>query len=320
MDPSIGTALTASDRAHLKRGYAIALTGVFFWSTTGIFISYLLKTYSLAPIALAFWRDLFVAIACGLGFAVLWPGGLRIHSDHRRFLLWYGVSLTATNGIWTYSVALNGAAVSTVLVYASPALTAIAGRVFFKERLSPIRMGAVICSLLGCALVARANDAAQWNVNAGGILVGLLSAVAFTVYSMMGKLVSRRQINPWTATLYAFAVAATILLPTALILKGVDRNGATTLGLGMHFGGWLVLLILALGPTLGGYGLYTASLGYLPTGTANLIAALEPMLTTILAYIVLHESLTTTQLIGGALIVGSVVALHREELDSLNRD
>ena len=44
----------------------------------------LLKTYPLAPIALAFWRDLFVAIACLFGFAVLWPGGLGIDSHEAR--------------------------------------------------------------------------------------------------------------------------------------------------------------------------------------------------------------------------------------------
>ena len=38
-----------------------------------------------------------------------------------------------------------------------------------------------------------------------------------------------------------------------------------------HIDSESILLVLAVAPTLGGYGFYTASLGYLPTGTANLL-------------------------------------------------
>ena len=37
------------------------------------------------------------------------------------------------------------------------------------------------------------------------------------------------------------------------------------------------LIVLAVIPTIGGFGLYTASLGHLPAGTANLLATLEPI-------------------------------------------
>ncbi len=83
--------------------------------------------------------------------------------------------------------------------------------------------------------------------------------------------------------------------------------------LGTQWNGWLILFILAVVPTLGGFGFYTASLGYLPAGTANLLATLEPVLTTILAYLLLNESLSPAQLIGAGLIVLSVISLRLEE-------
>ena len=125
---------------------------------------------------------------------------------------------------WTLSVALNGAAVSTVMVYASPGITALAAHFVFKERISPIRVAAFIGALLGAFLVAKANDPAQWNVNAGGIIIGVLSAFGFAFYSLMGKAVSQRRINSWTATLSAFSVATIFLLPTTLITL-VHRPG-----------------------------------------------------------------------------------------------
>ncbi|HZY42056.1 MAG TPA: DMT family transporter [Anaerolineae bacterium] len=298
----------------LNRGYLIGVSGVFLWSWTGIFISYLLKNYPLAPMTLAFWRDVIVTGSLFIGFALFRRSALRIAPHDRKFLLLYGLSLTFMNVTWTWSVALNGAAVSTVLVYASPGITALAARVFFKERLSPIRIAAFISSLIGCVFVARANDPAQWNLNAGGILIGVLSAFSFTGYSLMGKAVSHRQINSWTATLGAFAVAAVALLPIAtLSLSGAEVGRTSLLSLGTHWGGWLILFVLAVIPTIGGFGLYTASLGYLAAGTANLIATLEPVLTTIWAYILLHESLDPAQLLGGAFIIASVISLRLEE-------
>jgi drug/metabolite transporter (DMT)-like permease len=292
-------------RAHLNRGYAIALIGVTLWSTTGIFIKYLFDHYPLSPMTLAFWRNIFVVISLGLGLLIFRRNVFKIEKHDRRFLLFYGLSLSLMNALWTFSVAYNGAAVSTVLVYASPGVTAIAGKFFFKEKLTWIRIGAVVASMIGCVLVARATDPEQWNLNAIGIVIGVLSAFSFTLYSVMGKIVFHRQINSWGATWYAFAIA--------MIVFAFTQNADTVLSLGTHFDGWLILIVLAVIPTIGGFGLYTASLGYLPAGTANLIAVLEPVLTSILAVFLLGETLLPIQLLGAAFIVGSVISLRLKE-------
>jgi DME family drug/metabolite transporter len=297
------------------------LIGITFWSTTAIFISYLLKNFLLQPLTLAFWRDLFVVGALALVLAIFRRVALRIDPRQRRFLVLYGVSLTLMNITWTLSVALNGAAVSTVMVYASPGITAIAAHFFFKERLSVIRVLAFLSALLGAFFVANAGDPAQWNINAGGIIIGVLSAFGFAFYSLMGKAVARRQINSWTATLGAFGVATIALLPITLITLALGQATApigdaaryNLLSLGTHWDGWLILFVLAVVPTLGGFGFYTASLGYLPAGTANLLATLEPVLTTSLAYLLLNESLSPAQMLGAGLIVLSVISLRVEE-------
>ena len=82
--------------------------------------------------------------------------------------------------------------------------------------------------------------------------------------------------------------------------------------------GWLaggvgVLIVLAIGPTLGGFGLYTISLTYLPASVANLICTLEPVMTAGLAYLFLRERLTGLQLVGGVLVVACVVVLRVSE-------
>jgi drug/metabolite transporter (DMT)-like permease len=298
--------------SSIGRGYLIAVSGVVAWSWTGILISYLLRHHPIAPMTLAFWRDVAVAGTLLIALRLLRHGAPSVAPRDRAFLVFYGAVLTLMNVTWTWSVAWNGAAVSTVLVYSSPGITALAARFMFGERLGLVRILAVAGGLAGCVLVAKATDVRQWNLNAAGVVAGLLSAVSFACFSMMGKAASRRGIDPWTATLCTFGAAALALLPIASLAMPVSGPSASLLSLGARWDGWALLLLLVV-PTLGGYGLYTASLAYLPAGTANLIATLEPVLTTLWAHFLLGESLDAVQLFGGALILGSVASLQPGE-------
>jgi drug/metabolite transporter (DMT)-like permease len=305
------SATAAAPQRTGGRGYAIALSSVLVWSWTGVLVAHLLRSQPIAPMTLAFWRDLGSAATLLLVLAGFRRGSMRIARRDWGFLLLYGASVALLNASWTWSTAYNGAAVSVVLAYSSPAFTALAARAFFGERLGPARMVALVASLAGCVLVSGANDPARWNLNGPGIVAGVLSAVSFALFSMMGKAASRRGIDPWTATLYTFAVAALAILPLALLTPGAGGAGGSLLSLGSRWDGWLLLLLLVV-PTLGGYGLYTASLAYLPAATANIVATLEPVLTTLWAWLLLGESLDLAQSVGAALIVGSVVGMQLE--------
>jgi len=307
-------ALSSPRLSTVGRGYLIALVGTAIWSTTAIFIRLLTATYQLPPLVVAFWRDLFASAALALTFAIAAPTLLRCHRRHLRFLLAYGLLLAAFNALWTASVALNGAAVATVLAYSSPAYTTIMAWRLFEERLDAPRLAALALSLIGCVLVSGAYDLAAWQSNLLGIVVGLLGGVAFAGYSLMGKAAARRQINSWTALVYIFALAAGLLLLfnlAAARLPGPWRQPSSELlALGASLPGWGILLVLALGPTIGGYGLYTLSLTYLPASVANLIATLEPSLTAALAYLFLGEVLSGPQLAGSGLIIASLLLLR----------
>jgi drug/metabolite transporter (DMT)-like permease len=302
-----------SSQPSSTRGYAIAFIGTAIWSTTAIFIGYLTNRFHMPPLVLAFWRDLFVSGALFGAFALAARPLLRLGRKDLAFFLLYGLVLAVFNALWTTSITLNGAAVATVLVYSSPAFTALVGWRLWGERLDALKIGAVVLCIAGCVFVSGAYDRAAWQVNPLGIVVGLLPGLAFAAYSLLGRASSKRGINPWTATLYTFAFAAAFLLlvqrpGTLLWLSRPLAAGAG--GWRDALVGWGVLLLLAVGPTIGGYGLYTVSLTMLPAATANLIVTLEPAMTAVLAFIVLGERLATLQLAGGGLILSGVILLR----------
>jgi drug/metabolite transporter (DMT)-like permease len=209
-------------------------------------------------------------------------------------------------------VQLNGAAAATVLAYSSPAFTAVLAWRIFGEPLGGGKISAVVLGIIGCILVSGAYALAVWQVNPIGILTGLLSGLAFASYSLMGRSAANRSINSWLALMVSFGGAAVLLLAFNLIAAQVFPGlGSTNLfWLGDSLAGWLALLFLALGPSIGGFGLFTLSLNYLPASIASLIAILELPLTAVMAYLFLSERLNQPQLVGCVLIVGSIFLLR----------
>ena len=304
----------SSGHSTFTRGYTIAMVSALILSTTAIFIRYLTQTYHLPALVLAVWRELFVALTLAVLLAFLRPSLLKIDRRHLLFLIAYGLVLAVFNGAWTLSVALNGAAVSTVLVYCSAAFTALLGWLFLKERLNWVKLVAVALSLAGCVLVSGAYRTAAWQANLLGILLGVISGLCYSVYSLLGRSASQRGLNPWTTLLYAYGFAAIFLFSTNLLAGGVLPGSAARpsdlFWLGNALAGWGILFLLAAVPTLAGFGLYMVSLSYLPSSTANLIATSETVYTVILAYFIFGELLDVVQLAGGALILSGVVLLR----------
>ncbi len=308
------TAISAK-LSRYSQGYLICLAATITWSFTAIFISYLTSRYLMPPLLLAFWRDLLVAAALGLVFLFGRSQLLRLDRGSLPFMVAYGLVLALFNSTWTVSVVYNGAAVSTVLAYSSAAFTALLGWRLYGESLGWRKIAAVVLSISGTVLVAGAYNPAVWQLNPLGVLTGLLSGAAFAGYSTMGKASARREINPWTTLFYAFLFGALFILLFNLVPGWLPDGLASTnlLWLGGAWEGWLVLILLAVGPTIGGYGLYMVSLGYLPVSVAQLIATLEPVLTAIWAFLLLGEMMGALQIAGSALILSGVLLLRTRE-------
>lgn len=301
----------------LTRGYPIALLGAFAFSTTGILIRLLVQTYRMPALILAFWRDVLGAVTLLVVLGLLRPVLLKVNRRRLPFLLGFGLLLAIYNGVWTFSVALNGAAVATFLVYSSAGFTALLGRWLLNERLDPAKLIAVALSLAGSLLVSGALYQAGWHANLAAVLTGILSGLCYAAYSLMGRSAAQRGLNPWTTLTYTFAIAAFALLLVNMIpgglLPGTAIRPADLFWLGNALPGWGILLLLAAGPTVAGYGLYNVSLVYLPSSVANLIVSLEPAITAVIAYVWLGEHLTEIQVAGGLTILVGVVFLRLQE-------
>ncbi len=303
--------------SHLTRGYAVALASAAILSTTAIFIRYLTQTYHMPALVLALWRDVLVCLTLAPALLLLRPTLVQVERGHVRYLATYGLVLAGFNALWTLSVARNGAAAATVLVYSSVGFTALLGRWLLGERLGWGQLVAVVLSLAGCLLVSGALEPTAWRTNLAGITTGVLSGLGYAAYTLMGRSAWQRGLNAWTTVLYTFAFASAFLLLFNLIpgntLPGAASCPADLLWLRGSVAGWGILFLLAAGPTVAGFGLYNVSLSYLPSSVVNLVVSLEPAFTAVTAYALFRERLDATQLAGGAMILMAVVFLRLYE-------
>lgn len=302
-----------SQPSHSTRGFVIALIATLFWSTTGPLISYLVKTYALPPLVLAFWRDLFVAFGMVVGLLIFSRARFSLGRQHWGFIILYGLTLAVFNSMWTFSVQYNGAAVATVMAFSSPAITALLSRIIFKESFSRVKVISIALSFIGTILVSGAADPAMWKLNPAGIIFGLLTGLFFAFYNLEGKVASDKHIDSWTALLYSFGIAAVFLFFFIISndLFITHKAPLTDLPwLGNSIAGWSILFLLGVIPTLGGFGLYTLSIRYLSPTISNLIATLEPVFTAIWAYLFLSEVLNGMQLAGSLLLMFGVILLR----------
>ena len=243
-------------RRELRTGYMLTILAAVVWAATSPAIKYLLDTLHVPALAIAFWRDAFIAAACGLVLLAVRPSLLRVsRRDLRGLALVGAISIGIYHALWVFSVALNGAAVAVVLIYTFPTFVTIGAWLLFGERIRWPQIAALALALLGCALLVRAYDPAVLQVSWLGILVGLSTGITHAGY----VLYSQRSVesrSPWTSMTYTMLFGSIMLLVlwfASAAFGAAEAVGADSVvrAVGASATPWLALLVLALGPTLG---------------------------------------------------------------------
>jgi len=204
-------------------------------------------------------------------------------------------------GAWVASLELISVAASVTLVTATPVFLALVALITGRDR-PTLRHGiAIIIALAGVLLIARSSPGAgAWSGNA----LALLGALAMGLFLLLARR-HGSELDAWAFTGVACAVGASVLLVVA-VLSGVPiaLSGANAL---------LPLAMAALVPQLIGHGCLTWSLRHLKPTTVGLATVAEPVGSTLLAWLWLHETPGSMTLTGCAVVLLAVVLTLRGE-------
>jgi drug/metabolite transporter (DMT)-like permease len=185
----------------------------------------------------------------------------------------------------------------TLLFYVYPLLVTVGDRVLFGVVLGRRRALILAAGLVGIALTVGVPDAAT----GAAVLWGLAAGVLTTSYILLSRHVMARSLEPFSFVAIEFTSAAIlVLLITAVVGMDWPPSAAVPSALG-------VIVLGSVVPVL----LFYSAVPRIGAGNAARLATGEPVTAVILSYVVLGDSLGVLQIIGGAIVVASVVALAK---------
>ncbi len=292
------------------------LIGLFMVGTTVIF-------WGILPIALIFaltlqdgvtitwFRFLVAAIVCaGIQGA---RGKLReFHSLNKRE--WGALSLAAIFLIGDYVLYIYGltfidASAMQVFSQTMPLFMALAGVVFFAERLTKLQGLCFVGLFTGLVLFFNASIS-EFELGETKFLIGAAIAVfatfIWTIYAVLQKKLAGR-LSSANTLLFIYIVAIFCLLPAADLTSFTSLSSAN----------WAILAFCAAN-TLIAYTAFSESLKYWPTTHIGSVVAATPLMTIFAAYVghqmwpdtILFTSVNTLGWFGVALTLVSMIVFN----------
>ncbi len=282
---------------------APVLSGIF-WGGTGIFVRHL-ADMGMNSITIMFSRVIVAALILFLGIFIYDKSLLKIKLHD----LWVfaAAGLIGTLGLnlcYNESISRLTLSLSAVLLSLSPIFVVLLAAILFKEKLTPKKLGCMLLAILGCALVSgifETSAAIQWSVM--GIIIGVMSAFFYALYSIFSKLAMERGYHALTITLYCLLLISIVLLPIA----DWHSIGAVLCAAPLSHGAFM--LLHSLTASVLPYVLYTISLNYLEAGKASILASAEPVAAMVFGIFFYSEIPTLLSLTGLALTILALTLL-----------
>jgi drug/metabolite transporter (DMT)-like permease len=275
-------------------GVALVLISATAFGTNAIFAKLAYREGLGTTQTLAF---RFVLAAVGMsGLALLLrQNPLRFERRSLVALLGLGAVVYTAQSL-TYFTALQTlpASLCVLIVYIYPSLVVLAGWLFLRRPVSRWHMVALAGSFAGLVLlVGGAELRVGW-----GLVFAIAAPGIYTAYILLSESVmSRVPAAGASAVIMSGAGAAFVVIA---LLGGELKIPASG-------GGWLVVLGLALIPTMIAISTFLAGLPRVGAARASLLSTWEPVVTVVLAVIIFGDRFSPLQAAGGALILGAVV-------------
>ena len=295
--------------ARPRLGYAMAAAAASLWGLNGTVSKVLLASgYSALRLAQVRSAGAFVGL---LAIAALTaPERLR---PQRRELL--PLSLFGVLGLafvqWFYFLAIHRLAIGVALLiqYLAPLLLALWARLVMRERVRARVWLALLLALAGLALVLDVRE--RSSLPEAGVVFALLAAFSYAFYLLLAERALPRR-DALTLLVWGFGFASLFwagLVPWWSFPGRLVSERVSLLGRLAHtqLPVSLLLAALILLGTIAPFFLLVSALKHLPATRVGIVAMLEPVVATVVAWAWLGESLGGSQLLGGCVVLAAIL-------------
>ena len=284
-----------------------ALLTVIFWGAS--FIATKVALRDVAPIVVVTVRFTFGVIVL---LVALRLRRQRIVIDRRD---WPILIVLGFNGIWLHQMLQStglaeGASATNTGWYVAviPVFAAILAAIFLKETIGPAKITGIVLATIGVLLVVSKGSldgviAHGLPVTTGDALA-LASAPNWAIFSVISKSVLKRY-PPTVMMTIVITLGWLMLTPIFIASNGFAQIAQLTLG------GWAGVLFLGVACSGLAYIFWYDVLHEAEASSVSSFLYIEPIVTVIVAALVLNEAIVSATLVGGAIILLGVWLVSR---------
>lgn len=194
------------------------------------------------------------------------------------------------------------AALVALVLYTYPVLVTLAAVLLGRDRLTPARLAALVVSTLGTLLVLIGAGAVGFD--GMGVVLAFAAALTYTAYILVAD-ATVPHVPPMVLTTLVMTGAALTLSARTVLTGGIDLDISAR--------GWFWIACIAVVSTVIASTAFFAGMQRTGPSIASILSTFEPVATATLAALLLEEFLTPLQLIGGGLVLTSVVLVQLRE-------
>ncbi len=274
------------------RGYALAALAAAAYGTNPAF-AVPLYGHGMNPVSVLLFRYLMGLPVLALLMAIRGKSfALKKEEIVPTMILGVLMALSSYALFDSYNYMNSGVASTLLFVY--PVMVAVMMIMFFHEKFS---ISTVICLVVMAAgLLLLMKPQGDSTISGFGCLLVMLSALTYALYIVMVN-VSKSVRNIPTTKLLFYVLGWGSLVYVAMVCTGSDLTVTA------QSWGWFNLAALAVIPTVISLACTTRAIQLVGSTPTAILGALEPVSAVVLSVVVLGQTLTTQDVVGGLLIV-----------------
>ncbi|MEH7418751.1 DMT family transporter [Neobacillus drentensis] len=246
------------------------------------------------------WMRYLIAIIALLLIGFITRQNWRINKCHILLIIFIGIIGNAIS-IVTQEIGtmLSTAQMGAIITSATPAFMVIFARILLKERLT-LKKGLSVClATIGVILIVGVG-----HVNLSSKLGGLSLLIAALTWALMSVLVKRVPSNYSQVVVTTYSILVALIVLTPFVLPRLHEMNISQLTHPTIWGGVLYLGIIS---TACGFLLWNRGLQMLNASSGGLFFFFQPVVGTLLGWLILGENIGVTFWIGSILILTGVL-------------
>ena len=296
-------------------GYALLLSATVLFALNGSVVkSILLSGISATTLsetrAMGAFAILFIIVA------LTRPRALRIRRDEWKLLLAYGViGVSMTQFLYFVAIERMPIGIALIIEFTAPIWVVLWVRFGRRQPVKGTVWVGLLLAVIGLTLIAQVWQG--FTLDGLGVAAAFGAAFALALFYILGEH-QRRGDNARDAlslTMWGMGGAAlfwVLVPPWSLSAWGAYAGMSEPLaGRGPQVPRWALTLWMVVMGTVVPFVLAMKSLAYVTAAQASTIGMTEPLIASIIAWIVLAEVLTPVQIAGGAIVLIGVYLAER---------